>query len=240
MEILSDLAKIFGRIITILPLMLLVALFMGRRSVGELPVFDFLIVISLGAVVGADIADPQINHIHTAFAIIVIGLLQRGYSELAIRNTKFRKLTTFDPVVVIKEGKFIVNNLKSVKYSVDNVLELLRENGVFSVDEVDLALIEANGQISIYKKPEKLPVTPKDLGLPKPKSEIAYPVIIEGNIYNKVLTDLNLNEKWLYNQLKIKGFNSAEGIFLASIDKDNQLHISSEDAKVNKKTPIYH
>ncbi len=73
-----------GRIITTFPLMLTVALFMEKRSIGELPMFDFLIIIALGAVVGADIADPKIEHLHTAVAIILIGLLQRGVSTLAI------------------------------------------------------------------------------------------------------------------------------------------------------------
>lgn len=72
MDILSDSMKVLGRIVTILPLMLCMALFMGRRSIGELPVFDFLVILSLGAVVGADIADPEIEHIHTAVAIIAI------------------------------------------------------------------------------------------------------------------------------------------------------------------------
>ncbi|MGV2685812.1 DUF421 domain-containing protein, partial [Clostridium perfringens] len=77
MELLKDLLLVLGRIYTIYPLLLGVTLFMGRRSIGELPVFDYIIILSLGSVIGADIADPKIEHIHTAFAIVVIGVLQK-------------------------------------------------------------------------------------------------------------------------------------------------------------------
>ncbi|MEG6584453.1 DUF421 domain-containing protein [Dendrosporobacter sp. 1207_IL3150] len=241
-DILKDLLKILGRIVTILPLMLMIALFMGRRSVGELPVFDFLIILSLGAVVGADIADPQINHIHTAFAIIAIGLLQRTYSELCMRNTKFRKMTTFDPVVVIKDGNFLVKNLRSINYSIDNVLELLREEGVFDISEVQLALVESNGRISVYKNPEKSPLTLKDIGISKYKGDIAYPVIVEGCIYRKVLSGLGLNENWLSSQLKEKGIDEFEKVFFASVNDKKELHISKPDNSKSETdiTPLYH
>ena len=77
MDILIDSIKVIGRIVTVLPLMLMIGLFMGRRSIGELPVFDILVILVLGTVVGADIADPRIDHIHTFVAVISIGLLHR-------------------------------------------------------------------------------------------------------------------------------------------------------------------
>lgn len=136
-------------------------------------------------------------------------------------------MITFEPVIVVKDGKFIVENLKQIKYSTDNVLELLREGGIFNVEEVQLGVIEANGRLSIYKKPEKSPVTPEDLNIPKQKSSIAYPVIIEGRIYNKMLNDLKLSETWLYEQLKQQNTKIDE-IFFASIDEQKQLQISTK------------
>lgn len=228
MDTISGLMSVLGRIVTILPLMLFTALFMGRRSVAELPVFDFLVVLILGAVVGADIADPDIEHIYTAFAIVVIGLMQRLVSELSIRSTRFRKWINFDPVVVVTSGKFVVNNLKQIKYSVDNILELLREQGVFNLEEVQLAVLEPNGKLSMYKKPEKAPVTLQDLNISKPKSNIAYPVIIEGKLYKKVLDNLNLEEAWLYKQLDCQG-KTIDEIFFASVDENRHLHISTKN-----------
>ncbi len=226
METASDLLQIAVRVFTILPLMLFVTLFMGRRSVGELPVFDYLIIITLGSVVGADIAEPKINHIYVAFAVIVIGILQKLFAELTIRNQKFKELTTFDPVVVIKDGILIVKNIKKIKYSLENILELLREYGIFNLTEVSIALIEANGRLSVYKKPELAPVSLQDLNITKSGGGIAYPIIKEGRILQKVLNDLHLSEDWLYAQLKNQGIDTPKAVFFATVDDNRQVYIS--------------
>src|SRR5690554_1092215 len=123
MEFLKDTLMVVGRIVTIFPLLLMITLYMGRRSIGELPVFDFLIIIALGAVVGADIADPKIEHIHTAVAIIAIGLLQKLFATLHVRSKWFGKLITFEPVIMVSHGTLIQKNLRKTKYSIDNILQ---------------------------------------------------------------------------------------------------------------------
>ena len=147
LEFLKDMLIIFARILTILPLLLFITLFMGKRVIGEIPVFDFLIVIILGALVGADIADPDIKHLPTAIAIVFIGIFQRVVANWKISNRKIGKLLTLEPTVVIQNGKFIHKNLKKIRYSIDNVLQMLREKS---------AIIEPNGALSVLKKPEKM------------------------------------------------------------------------------------
>jgi uncharacterized membrane protein YcaP (DUF421 family) len=108
----SELLIVAMRIFTIIPLLLAATIYMGRRSIGELPVFDFLIILTLGAVVGADIADPKIEHIHTAVAVVLIAILQKIVILLKIKSRKFGRLITFEPVVVIYDGEFIKQNFK--------------------------------------------------------------------------------------------------------------------------------
>lgn len=129
MHLIKEFLIVGGRIVTILPLALGITIYMGKRSVGELPIFDFIVVITLEAVVGADIADPKIEHIHTAVAIILIGLLQKLISKLKIKYRKFGHIVTFEPTIVIQDGKFIVSNLTKIHYSIDNVLQMLGEIG---------------------------------------------------------------------------------------------------------------
>src|SRR5690606_24838184 len=121
-------------IVTIIPLLLFTTLFMGKRAIGELPVFDFLIVIILGALVGADIAEPDIKHLPTAFAIIAIGVFQRIVTRWKISNRKIGRLLTFEPTVVLQNGKFVNENLKKIRYSIDNILQMLREKDVFDIN----------------------------------------------------------------------------------------------------------
>jgi uncharacterized membrane protein YcaP (DUF421 family) len=152
MEIVKELGLVLGRIVTIFPLMLFITLFMGRRSIGEMPVFDFLIILALGAVVGADIADPNIEHLPTAFAVLCIGFVQKIFSNWVLGARWFGKLVTFEPVIIIYDGKLIHRNLKKAKYSIYNILQMLREKNIFDIQDVYLAVLEGNGNLSILEK----------------------------------------------------------------------------------------
>lgn len=240
MELAKDLLILLFRVVTILPLLLVVALFMGKRSIGELPVFDLLILLTLGSVVGADIAEPDVVHIHTIVAIILIGILQKLVAKWKIMNRKFGKLVTFEPTVVIQDGSFIIENLKNMQYSIDNVLLMLREKDVFDITNVKLGIIEANGQLTVLRKPEKSPVTIEDLRLYKPHADLAYPLIVEGTLYREVFNVVSIDEKWLKTKLKHLGIIDYEDVFFASIDEQKNLHVSKKSLDANSAPPIYH
>lgn len=137
------------RIVTIMLLLLFsVLLIMGKRPIGELPVFDFLALVVIGAIVGADIADPKIEHMPTAFAIVVLAILQRIISFLMIHNKKVKRLFSFEPTIIIKNSKFIYKNIKNTHYTIDDILMLLREKEIFDISEIEYGIIEANGNLS--------------------------------------------------------------------------------------------
>ena len=240
METVKEILVVYGRIITILPLLLVVTLLMGKRSIGEMPVFDFLIIITLGAVVGADIADPKIEHLHTAAAVAAIALLQRLASNLMIKYRTLGRLITFEPTIVIKNGTFIVGNLKRIKYSVDNILQMLREKDVFNVSDVEMAFVEANGNLTVYKKPNKMEITAEDMGIQKSSGEFSYPVIVDGKVYTSVLQQLNVTESWLKNQLKKKGLERMDEIFFASVNQNHELHVSLDNQTTKIEPELLH
>jgi uncharacterized membrane protein YcaP (DUF421 family) len=240
LETLKDLYLVFGRIITILPLLLLITIFMGKRAIGELPIFDFLIIVTLGAVVGADIADPNIHHFPTAVAIIFIGVFQRVVAKWKISNRKLGRLITFEPTVVVQDGKFLDRNLRKNRYSIDNILQLLREKDIFDLNEVETAILEANGSLSVLKKPNKKPVTPENLNIVNTNSIITFPVIMEGTVYTKVLLDFHLTEKWLHEQLMKQGITDLKNVFFASINHNLELHVSLKDDQKIFVPPILH
>ncbi len=234
MEALKDILLVYGRIFTILPLLLMATLFMGKRSIGELPVFDFLVIITLGAIVGADIADPTIKQIPTAAAVIALAILQRIVTATVIKYRKIGKAVTFEPTIVIKNGELIVNNLKKINYSIDNILQMLREKDVFDLSVVQLGIVEANGRLSLFKYSGEAPVIKKDLGLTEVDHQISLPVIIEGMIDTTTLHHLNKDETWLKEELSEKKVELNQ-VFFASINEKLVLHISL----VNQDKPNY-
>lgn len=227
MEYAFQILKVLGRIVTILPLALFATLYMGKRSIGELPVFDFLVILTLGAVVGADIADPKINHIYTAIAIIAIALLQKLIATWKIKNRKIGRLLTFEPTIVIYQGQFLVNKMKKIQYSIDTILQMLREHQIFNVKDVELAIVEANGNLSVKMYPEKEAARVEHIH-PQPNifnKGIDVPVVIDGEIYEKVLQSRNLNESWLYEELERKNIFDVKDVFYAAVNDMNELYV---------------
>lgn len=223
-DTLIDILIVLVRLITILPLLLVVILFVGKRAIGEIPVFDFLIIVTVGSLIGADIADPSVNHIPTAIAVVAIGGIQKVVAKWKIFHRRFGKLITFQPTIVVQDGKLLPDNLKKISYSIDNILQMLREKDVFDINEVETALIEASGSMSVLKKARKNTVTIEDMGLDK-HSSLTIPVIIEGSVYADVLKFLGLNEIWLHKQLTSQGIDLRD-VFFGSINHQKELQLS--------------
>ncbi|WP_257832303.1 DUF421 domain-containing protein [Salipaludibacillus agaradhaerens] len=230
---------VIGRIFTILPLLLVVTMYMGKRAIGQLPLFDFLVIITLASVTGADIADPDIQHIHTVIAIITIAFLQRIVSYLIIKKRWFGHVMTFEPTVVIENGVLLIKNIEHIRYSIDNILQMLREKDIFDLSIVKLAIIEANGKLTVYRFHSSTPVSLEDINVTKRTSNLAYPVMMEGKVYTEVLENLGLSVSWLHNELMKKGIAHPEKVLFASINDDHQLHISTIDA-TRKGPPFRH
>ncbi|WP_416149661.1 DUF421 domain-containing protein [Salipaludibacillus sp. HK11] len=234
-----DLSKIVFRIVTIMPLLLIVALYMGKRTIGQLPLFDFLVIITLASITGADIADPTINQLHTIVAIIAIALLQRTVSFLLIKKSWLGNAMTFKPTVVIENGILLIANIEEIRYSIDNILQMLREKDIFDLSIVKLAIVEANGKLTVLKKSLNSSVTLEDLGLKKSSSNLAYPVIIEGKIHANMLKYLNFSVKWLLEELNKKGIDQTKDVLFASVNQEGILHVSMVNPTM-KGTPFHH
>ncbi len=240
MSQLTDSLTVLGRIVTILPLLLMMGLFMGKRSIGELPVFDFLVVLVLGSVVGADIADPKINHIHTVVAIIAIALLQKFIIFLKMNNRKIGRLFTFEPTIVIYNGQFLMNNLKGINYSIDNILQMLREKDVFNINDVEMAIIEANGKMSVRLTPLKEAVIREDLNVQAPQHNYDIPVILDGEIQYNLLQHIRRDESWLREELTKQHVPDVKRVFFASVNEKEELFVSLKEYKPKNVPSIEH
>lgn len=232
-----DTFKVLGRIITILPILLGVGLFMGKRSIGELPVFDFLVVLVLGSVVGADIADPKINHVHTVTAIIAIALLQKFIVWMKLRNPTIGKALTFEPTIVVYQGEMVEENISRIHYSIDNITQMLREQQVFIITDVELALVEPNGQLSVKMKKAKESVTREDMSIPNRGGGYDVPLILDGELQGDLLFRMGRDEEWLQSVL---GNYKVADVFYGALTDQGEFHFSIKGKKVEGLPPIEH
>lgn len=220
--------EIFIRTLSVMAVLLVVTIsLMGKKSIGELPVFDSLTVIVLGSVVGAAIIDTQIAHLPAIFAIVLLAVIEKGINLLSLRYNKFRRKISFQPTIVIKEGKFLYGELKKTDYAIDDVLMFLRQKDCFDVDQVQYGILEANGDLSVLKKSQFSPPTVKELNL-QPQGPAIPPIsiLVEGIFQQENMRILNTTEEEIKQKLTAAGYSNPKDVFYASMDSDGALRIS--------------
>lgn len=226
MEHLEEYIRITLKVFTILPIVVFLILKSGRRKIGELPIFDFISIIVLGSMIGADLADPKLKYLPTAYAIILVIFFQNLVAYFKIKSRKFGKLATFGPTIVIQNGNMLHENMRRLKYTTENILMLLREKDIFDLNEVEFAVIEDNGTLNVLKKSEYIPVTPKDLNLQTKYKGLSIPVVIDGEVHEGNLKKLGLTREWLSQQLKTIEIKTVKDVFYAEINSEGKIYIS--------------
>lgn len=214
------------RIITVIATFLIVAIFLGKRHLAELSVFDFVVAITLGSVAGADVADPEVPHLPTLYAIILIGILHVLLSRTILKNRKIGRWVTLDPTLVVQKGIILRENLKRVRYTVDELLSHLRDKDVFDLREVEYAVLEPSGTLSVLKRPEYNTLKPKDMQLSGESTGLSMPVVLEGKFHDKGLQALNLKREDITLALSKLGYNGPEEVFLCLVNGIGELYVS--------------
>lgn len=174
---------------------------MGKRQVGELQPSELVITILISNIASMPIEDTHIPLFGGVVPIFVLVSLEVIFSFIFLKLPKFRKAVTGGPIIVIKDGKIIQQALLDMRFTIQDLFEELRGKDVFDYREVDVAIMETNGRISVYKKTSYQEVTKDDLSLNTKTLHPAYTIISDGIISEEGLSLCNLNHKWLENVL---------------------------------------
>ena len=142
------------------------------------------------------------------------------------------------PTILIQDGKILQKNLKKMKFDINDMLEEIRSAGYFDLSQVEYAVLEANGQVSILPKPEYRPITPSDMKIKVNKEGLCCNAIIDGKIMHNNLKNINKDEKWLMNQLKVKGYSDLSKILLVTIDINEKVVIYERNEKLESKNVL--
>ncbi|RLQ93694.1 YetF domain-containing protein [Falsibacillus albus] len=206
--------------------LLLLTRLMGRKEISQMTFFNFVSAIALGTL-GASLAIESSLKISTG-VIALIGwslfTILMGYIDL--KSKTMRNLINGDPIIIIQKGKVIDKELKKTRLDHNALKVLLRKKDVFQFSEVDYAIFETDGTLSVLKKDAAQPVTKAESGYyPKNVIPMATAVISNGEILNENLSELNLNEPWLLQELANKGINSIEKVFYAEVQKNGSLYV---------------
>ncbi|GAW93143.1 DUF421 domain-containing protein [Calderihabitans maritimus] len=212
---------------------------LGKQQIGQLTFFEYINGITFGgmaAVLATDIG-PQRTWMHfmglTVFAVLTFLM---GYVSLQSRAA--RKLIAGEPTIVIHNGKVLEDNMKKMRYNVDELLMQLREKDVFNIADVEFAILEPDGNLSVLPKSHKQPLKPADLGLSTQYEGIPSEIIVDGEIIHQNLRQNNLDEKWLLAELQKQGITSLKEVALAILDTQGKLHIDKKKDDLQYTTDI--
>lgn len=197
----------------------------GKRQISQITPFDFISAIVLGELLGNAIYDENIGLIHILSALLLWGILMITVEMITQKSLKSRGLLEGNPSIVIRKGMIDREELRKNRIDINELQNLLRQKDVFSVREVEYGILEADGKITVLKKPEYNYPTLSDLGLnPKP---VYLPVtlISDGEVLLDNLKDSGFNETWLEKQLHMQGFKDVKQVFYAEWKEDEGMHI---------------
>ena len=184
---------------------------MGKKEVGKLSIIDLIVSILIAELAAISIEQYNSSILISIIPITCLVLIEILFGYIGLKNSKIKKLIEGSPIVIIKDGKLNFESMRKLRYSLDDLISQLREQGIKSIEEVNYAVLENNGKLSIFKNETEYPL----------------PIIMDGQIDEDVLRDMNKNKEWVYEILKKKNLK-LENVFYAFYTK-NKTYIIKKD-----------
>jgi uncharacterized membrane protein YcaP (DUF421 family) len=198
---------------------------MGRKQISQLTFFDYIVGITIGSIAGVVALDKNIQIIDGLLSIGIWSLLTIVISEITLRNITLRLLIDSEPLLIIDKGTVIYKNMKKARYNMGDLLMQLRNKDVFNITDVEIAILEPDGKLSILKKSEFNIVTAGDMNIQNPRAGMMVDLILDGNILFSHLSEIQKDENWLMSQLKAKKIKNIKDVIFAGIPADGQIYI---------------
>lgn len=187
---------------------------MGKRQIGEMQPTELVVTILLSEIAASPMQDTDLPLINSVFSVLLLVGLSIITSILSMRYGKFREAFDGHPAIVINNGKVDQKKMRDLRLTVQDLMSSLRQKGVFELSQVEYAIVETNGTVSVMLKPEFNPLTAGQAGKKSPDEGLPHLVICDGKILSKALTKANLSETLLKKHLKSIGKDENEIMIL--------------------------
>lgn len=185
---------------------------MGKKEVGELSIIDLIVTILIAELAAICIEEVDKSILTSLIPILVLVFIQIGISYISLKSDSIRNFIDGKPSVIIKDGKVDFTQMTKLRYSLDDLLSQLRQKGVRSIDEVDYAVLENSGDLSVFQNTKEYPL----------------PIILDGNIDYDTVKQMGKDKKWIDNLIKKNNIN-VEDVFYAFYKKDKTYIIRRND-----------
>lgn len=217
-------ATIFLRTLIMYSILLFTMRFMGKRQAGQLEISELAIAFMLSELAVLPISDIELPLTRALIPIAVLLSFEILLSFIISRNSTLKKILIGKPSVIIKKGKLDQKELASLRMSFSELMGEMRLKGISSIDEVEYAIVEDNGQLSVFKKEKFSPATNEALLTKYTEKGIAHCIIIEGKVFKDNLKLSGKSEKWVEKELSRRHLNEKD-IFLMTVDDNDEVFI---------------
>lgn len=219
---------IFFRAIFLYIVVLIVMRLMGKREIGQMQPFELAISIMIADLAATPMAETGIPISNGIVPILGLLVMHLAISTLNIKSTKAREIICGKPSILIYRGKIDEKALKKERFTINELQERLRGNNVVNLGDVEYAILETNGQVTVIQKPEKRNTIPEDFNIVPEYEGIPYDLVIDGKIMNKNLKAIGKDQKWLNKQIE-KFKMKPEEALVVTLDGKGQIFCQKKE-----------
>lgn len=218
----------------ILFLIIVIALrLMGKRQIGQLQPYELVVILMLSELAIIPMENIDMPMTSGLVPIITLVTVQILLAYLTLRSENARGIVCGRPTILVENGKILELEMARIRYNINDLLEQLRTKDVFNLADVEYAILETGGQLSVILKSQKRPVVPADLGVSTHYEGLPVTLIIDGYVFQNNLSRIKLSQEWLLSELKKFGIDSFKDVLFASLDTEGKLFYQQ---KANRST----
>lgn len=219
-----DLGKVILTSLFSAVVLFIIAKILGHKQVAQLDFFDYITGITIGSI-AAELATELEDPWKPLIAMIVYGIVAFALSIICDKFPRMRRYINGMPSIIMNNGKLYRENMKKAKLDLSEFMMMCRQAGYFNLNDIQTAVFEYNGRLSILPTSGKRPMNPTDMNLAPQPEYICTEVIMDGRIIDENLKKKGLNTEWLKKQLEEQGYKSAKEIYLGICDDNNNLSL---------------
>jgi len=223
---LDTLLKVIAHTATAIVFLFLMTRLMGKKQISQMTFFDYVAGIAIGSVSANFSVTTDLSYAEGLTSVLLWAMLPLTVSYMTLYKSKARRILAGFPTILVQNGLLIAENLNKAKLSVEDVLEQLRLKNAYYISDVDMAVLEISGKVSVLFKPGKQPASMEAVNHNPAYRGLAANIIINGKLMRENLKTMGQNEQWLKTEMTKQGHGSYENILLACVDARNTLYIS--------------
>ena len=222
-------AIIFVRTVILYFAILISMRIMGKRQLGEMEISEFIVAALIADLAATPLQDIGIPLLNGLVPIIIMFCFEIIIAGLNMRSVKLRKLTYGRPEIIIRDGRIIREAMQKNRFTLDELMQELRAQGLTDTAQVEYAVLETNGQLSIILKSGDQPVTASQMGVVGDDVSYAHIIINEGRILDNNLELLGRDRRWLSNELKRQNFRSADEVYILTLSESGRVFCQAKE-----------